>query len=847
MKIGQQLLVANQTGQDWVVGMDKTVGCLGIVKDINQISLTVLLKFYFDENQTSEEWWFPVSVLQNPERSLRALYPEILCQTTPDLTESCIETEQKLSYHYLADCALRLLQHQHFVELLDPKNIVTTTNIRSSSSSSSSRLSRLLFTISRKFLHTPIPDLSMNPCRSPFLEQLRLSLFSACNQNRNTLPDLLFSEACDLLQYVSSLKGNIVSLESEHPLTSNLSNKASNLSSSGTISNSQSSSDEIRLVKIEGASALFVTFDRRSELPKSDLLDFFSDEDCTTLVARANSVGTVSFAPLVVSGDSVWVQHNRSGDRSALKSSSNKDNNQWGYKMVVIGSYAEFNMALWLLEFLMTIDHEETETTSTSTTSFADNIKDFYPRTFKAVFAYLSNASISPMLKVFVLKLLTRLLRRLGPALHLKDIRSSDPLQITEHLRSQMDKLLQSSGDKWQLCAPYVQNLVELMTELHRVVERSAAENDSKAKSQEKQEHPYSNSTFESVWNLSRWLSYFQSPNAFDIGSSPVSTDTIDAMLTRQASEQAFLKLNQQLTLEQCTEALTEIFNRLDTDHDKHWNRDEFNTFQTACGLTSYTETSFKEFVSTYDHSNKGITLRGFLDLCAKDFLTSDKRTICQKLRSFGFDPCLHNHAATSTTTSTTTTSKKSSKSEKTNINTNTDTTMNSVSPWTPQMDLQLLAFINQLWEANAIDTITLTPSCICIPNTKQASEMWPLLSSRSLTEVRARFALLCSFNQCVSDSFPLIDLTDTFDSLSVASKLIHLRHLIFFDNKFEILQRILKRTAVEQESTTIYLSRLTARAQSMNEEFLAPSGGSPTPFTANVGSSLFLQAMSQV
>lgn len=168
---------------------------------------------------------------------------------------------------------------------------------------------------------------------------------------------------------------------------------------------------------------------------------------------------------------------------------------------------------------------------------------------------------------------------------------------------------------------------------------------------------------------------------------------------------------------------------------------------------------------------------------------------------------------------------------------------------WDLQLDLQLISFVNQLWETNAIDSLSLTPSCICIPQTKQARETWPLLSSRSLSEIRMRFGLLCLFNQCVSESFPLIDLTDTNDSFNLGSKLLSLRHLIFFDNKLDILQKVLKKTAVDQESVTIYLSRLTARAQNLNEDeiFTPPSGGSPTPYAPNVSSSLFLQAMAQL
>jgi hypothetical protein len=201
--------------------------------------------------------------------------------------------------------------------------------------------------------------------------------------------------------------------------------------------------------------------------------------------------------------------------------------------------------------------------------------------------------------------------------------------------------------------------------------------------------------------------------------------------------------------------------------------------------------------------------LKGFLDWQLKE-LQSDKRAICSKLRAFGYSPCLHVHATEQQ-----------------------DESMTAVEQWTTAMDEQLVQFVNQLWESSGVDVAHLVPSCLCMRNDRRTAEQWPLLASLSLHQLHERFALLLLFNQTLLECAALIDFTDTYDTRSLAARLFALRHLIFYDTKSSLLYSNLRRSAIDIESVTIYLSRLQARSAEDSEHAAA--------------SSLFLQTMMQL
>ena len=210
------------------------------------------------------------------------------------------------------------------------------------------------------------------------------------------------------------------------------------------------------------------------------------------------------------------------------------------------------------------------------------------------------------------------------------------------------------------------------------------------------------------------------------------------------------------------------------------------------------------------------MSLNGFLEWQAKE-LGSDKRSICSKLRAFGYGPCLHLHDSFD------------SRGDSMDVQTQ----------WTHKMDDQLIQYVNQIWETSGVDSLNLTATCLCIP--KHSAQQWQLISDVTLRNLRQRFCLLSLFNQTLTECVSVIDLTNQ-DKGTLANRIFSLRHLIFYDVKIGILHQVLKRSIVESESVTIYLSRLSTRTNSDNS---AKSDSSNT--TASNENSLFMQAMSQL
>jgi hypothetical protein len=196
----------------------------------------------------------------------------------------------------------------------------------------------------------------------------------------------------------------------------------------------------LKKISIPGAAALSITFDRRCRLSAKDTLEFFADQQCQQLLASVGAIDLEKhFVPITIGIDSIWCRFTTLKDGEKV----------WGYRFAVTPIQPECNLALWLIQWLLS--------------EGSPAVLDLPTRTFKALFLYLYAAQVPVTQRVVVIRLLTTILQKAG--LPEENIRSSDPRKMRETLRREMDDLLKTTS-KQNLSSPYLQSLVELMTEV---------------------------------------------------------------------------------------------------------------------------------------------------------------------------------------------------------------------------------------------------------------------------------------------------------------------------------------------------------------------------------------------
>lgn len=105
------------------------------------------------------------------------------------------------------------------------------------------------------------------------------------------------------------------------------------------------------------------------------------------------------------------------------------------------------------------------------------------------------------------------------------------------------------------------------------------------------------------------------------------------------------------LSIENCKEALAEIFTRFDSDKDNFLSLEDFNNFLLSSSSATYSQEQWNSILNTYKEEEKtGLSLAGFLKWHDKE-ISVDKVSVCKyffvqkkifkffrKLRNSGFD-----------------------------------------------------------------------------------------------------------------------------------------------------------------------------------------------------------------
>ncbi|KAG1709280.1 hypothetical protein DVH05_019923 [Phytophthora capsici] len=159
---------------------------------------------------------------------------------------------------------------------------------------------------------------------------------------------------------------------------------------------------------------------------------------------------------------------------------------------------------------------------------------------------------------------------------------------------------------------------------------------------------------------------------------------------------------------------------------------------------------------------------------------------------------------------------------------------------WTPDMDLQLVDWVNNHVEpaaslpsttpATARRSVDLQPADIKLNQTLDGLRCSHLLSL-SLESLQLRFGLLKYLNLSLQHCLSLLDLRDTKSSWTIAHRLRQLSHCIFFDVKSALVEAAIEATNVpgessgnsQQQTARITLDRMQA-LESRDDREVEPS-----------------------
>eukprot|EP01114_Cavostelium_apophysatum_P014886 TRINITY_DN3963_c0_g1_i3.p1 TRINITY_DN3963_c0_g1~~TRINITY_DN3963_c0_g1_i3.p1 ORF type:complete len:4002 (+),score=1092.69 TRINITY_DN3963_c0_g1_i3:116-12121(+) len=749
LKVGQQLVVSENVskGKNWSKGMSKTLGRAGIVKAIDAVGMMVLLQFYYDAKSIYEEWWFPLRDLQLPSRSRKDPFADLHLQNVVALQALVTETITKTSQIHIAKAALATLA-------FPSENLKNIQNLLDS-----------LRLISAEHMEDPIIDLSMFPCSNTFLETFKSHMAKICASP--AIAEDLFNESAKLLKSAASFVSNALLEESSHPY-------------------SQQQTAVVKKIFVENSSALFITFDKRCKLSSKDSLAFYADEDCSKPFAVVNVGGhengvvtPTHYVPIALPSNSAWMKF------QCGKSSQSERN--WGYRFTVNPASTDFNLAVWIFEFLLQY--------------CGDCVKDLHFRVFKLLFNYLYSespkGSLPVQLRVVILRMLTRILQAKG--LPADDIRNSDPMRIRDTLLQEMEGLLKSTP-RADLSSPYLQSLVELMVEMRRSLIGQSLTKSSPTKmnsallfdKKNPSVYPRDMTLFDQLAELNSVILALLIRDKRPIPSMFVYSawKSMDAVI----DEQTYFKIGSKyLTLEKIAPLLKNLFLQFDNDQDSLLNENEFRTYLSQSSSSSkLSSEQFHSVLESYGKSD-GLDLESFIDWHRKEILT-DKTSVLRRMRAFHVDPTFaidENQM-------------------------NFEEILASMNEkFSLEADEQLVSYINDLNNSLGIEVNSLPVTLISPPPSEK--EIYPLLFRVTLSELRMRFSMLRLLNQMVAATFPLIDVALHRDRASNAhqnnlgNRLSQIRGLIFYDVKNNLLRELLTKTCTEKEMPSIHLDRLDA------------------------------------
>eukprot|EP01087_Luapelamoeba_hula_P023116 TRINITY_DN844_c2_g1_i10.p1 TRINITY_DN844_c2_g1~~TRINITY_DN844_c2_g1_i10.p1 ORF type:complete len:2295 (+),score=402.99 TRINITY_DN844_c2_g1_i10:4295-11179(+) len=317
----------------WVDQKLKTIGCTGIIRAVDLTRLVALLEFYDPERALKEEWWYPMQSLQlaaneeveDDDHNSSNSKLSLLSLRSTELAE----TEVQLSSVYARNAIVSVLSNWHSdLPFLLPSlgGIMGLTGI--------------LHLVAKEHLCQPVPQLTLHNTvdqSTTFmrtlwdkLRELVVGGSGGSGEGADTAPDLvelLLESVTKLLRDASEFSLNkVVKDESQHPYDRTV-------------------DDQLKEIGVPGATGLIVTFDKHSRFSEADGLTIYLDSQATRPCRRFSGTNLAQFHPVVIAGDSFWLQ---------LKRASSVLNNEpeWGYLVHVTPTSYTLNLAVWLAEFL---------------------------------------------------------------------------------------------------------------------------------------------------------------------------------------------------------------------------------------------------------------------------------------------------------------------------------------------------------------------------------------------------------------------------------------------------------------------------------------------------------------
>eukprot|EP01119_Soliformovum_irregulare_P002830 TRINITY_DN1308_c1_g1_i2.p1 TRINITY_DN1308_c1_g1~~TRINITY_DN1308_c1_g1_i2.p1 ORF type:complete len:2755 (-),score=1130.06 TRINITY_DN1308_c1_g1_i2:303-7640(-) len=735
LKFGDHLsVVENPAKTNWVSAMEKTECRIGVVTSIDKLCMTAVMRFYYDDKCMYEDWCFPIRSLEIPPKFRIPNLPEVQVMQVNQLENSLVEVQEKISRIYICKAALNTI-------IKSPRDPILNLG-------NSTRLSQFFKLVSREYLSSPFLDLTVAPPAGSQLEILEFKLKNLCVavQSNPNVSEVILQEAFKLLSSSSSWIRNSQVEESKHPIPMGI------------------HKDFVKRIEIKGSNALFITFDVKCQMSPLDTLTFYADENCSEFletVSHEKSGG--NFSPIVIPGTKCFMKIHQS------KETKGKD---WGYRFLVSPSTPDFNMAIWILEFLFR---------ENSSKSLVPKIKNFFSRTFKTLFHYLYTFNLPVSLKVIIVRMLTRILGVSG--IQPDDVRSSDPRKMRETMKQEMETLITSTS-RDELSSPYLQSLAELMVEMRRNMGNSV----------EIPPSGYRNmSLFDKLFEASQLVRCFNLKMSLPIHLITEAVRNVD----QKPSEQTFLKLvSEKVTIQNCSKAFKILFSRFDLDADGFWNFDEISNFQLSLGIPKFEAEQFLVFLGNLGENSDRLSFSGFLNWQQRE-IDLDKAGVCKTLRNFGFNSQLE-----------------------ISINEISDPKIAQEfqEKWSRDMDIQLVDFINNMSNRTGVDVLQFSPYLITISESER--ELYPLLAKFSNSEIQIRFSILKILNSVILSALPLVDLSLTnVHASSLGHQLSQIRDLIFYDVKVGFMREILEKSVTDAEPILIYLDRLDAAKQLEGEK----------------------------
>ncbi len=235
------------------------MGRVGVIKEIDVASSTVLLELHDDDTCLKSEYWYNVKSLHMPSGFCKRMFPEMRRFTKEMLSQLIAAATQT----HLCSSALQLAP-------FSPHSLSEPTIFL-----------HLLRVFSWNYFTSPLPPLLKTGNTT---EKIAALVLESSSQSASLVTTLLHASFTLLKEASEFTSKHTEIIESKHPV--------------GRVDES------ITRVTVPDSCALHINFDKRSFVSSVDSLQFFLDSECTTLVASVHADDASSaFAPIVIPSD----------------------------------------------------------------------------------------------------------------------------------------------------------------------------------------------------------------------------------------------------------------------------------------------------------------------------------------------------------------------------------------------------------------------------------------------------------------------------------------------------------------------------------------------------------------